>query len=111
LGSLAGSLYAFDFHFLSPEMVSTQRSFEMIAMLVVGGEGMLVGGLLGSALITLLPTIFQPFAIYKTLAEGAILVLAFQHMPDGIVGTAMRWLGGSTPARVSGAATAKEPAR
>jgi branched-chain amino acid transport system permease protein len=111
LGSLAGSLYAFDFHFLSPEMVSTQRSFEMIAMLVVGGEGMLVGGLLGSALITLLPTIFQPFAIYKTLAEGAILVLAFQHMPDGIVGTAMRWLGGSAPARAPGGATAKEPAR
>jgi branched-chain amino acid transport system permease protein len=92
LGSLSGSLYAFDFHFLSPEMVSTPRSFEMIAMQVVGGEGMLVGGLVGSALITLLPTIFQPLAAYKTLAEGAILVLAFQYMPDGIVGTIARWL-------------------
>jgi branched-chain amino acid transport system permease protein len=92
LGSLSGSLYAFDFHFLSPEMVSTPRSFEMIAMQVVGGEGMLVGGLVGSAIITLLPTIFQPLAAYKTLAEGAILVLAFQYMPDGIVGTLMRWL-------------------
>ncbi len=92
LGSLCGSLYAFDFHFLSPEMVSTPRSFEMIAMQVVGGEGMLVGGLVGSALITLLPTIFQPLAAYKTLAEGAILVLAFQYLPDGIVGTIARWL-------------------
>jgi branched-chain amino acid transport system permease protein len=90
LGSLAGSLYAFDFHFLSPEMVSTPRSFEMIAMLVIGGEGTLVGGLLGAALITLLPTIFQPFAVYKTMAEGAILVLAFQYLPDGIFGTLMR---------------------
>src|SRR4029077_2779923 len=27
LASLSGSLYAFDFHFLSPEMVSTSRSF------------------------------------------------------------------------------------
>ena len=100
LGSLAGSLYAFDFHFLSPEMVSTPRSFEMIAMQVVGGEGMLVGGLVGSALITLLPTIFQPLAAYKTMAEGAILVLAFQYLPDGIVGTVLRWLsaGGRTPA-------------
>jgi branched-chain amino acid transport system permease protein len=92
LGSLAGSLYAFDFHFLSPEMVSTPRSFEMIAMLVIGGEGTLVGGLLGAALITLLPTIFQPFAVYKTMAEGAILVLAFQYLPDGIFGTLMRLL-------------------
>lgn len=111
LGSLSGSLYAFDFHFLSPEMVSTPRSFEMIAMQVVGGEGMLVGGLVGSALITLLPTIFQPLAAYKTLAEGAILVLAFQYMPDGIVGTLARWLSSepSGPAAKSGL-VAKAPA-
>ena len=35
LGSLSGSLYAFNFHFLSPEMVATPRSFELIAMLVL----------------------------------------------------------------------------
>jgi branched-chain amino acid transport system permease protein len=92
LGSLAGSLYAFDFHFLSPEMVATPRSFEMIAMLVVGGEGTLVGGLLGAVLITLLPTIFQPLAAYKIMAEGAILVLAFQYLPDGILGSIVRRL-------------------
>ena len=108
LGSLCGSLYAFDFHFLSPEMVSTPRSFEMIAMQVVGGEGMLVGGLVGSALITLLPTIFQPLAAYKTLAEGAILVLAFQYLPDGIVGTVARWLAAEgKPARAASALAAK----
>jgi branched-chain amino acid transport system permease protein len=90
LASLSGSLYAFDFHFLSPEMVSTPRSFEMIAMLIVGGEGTLIGGLPGAALITLLPTVFQPFAVYKTLAEGAILVLTFQYLPDGLLGGAWR---------------------
>ncbi len=87
LASLSGSLYAFFFHFLSPEMVSTPRSFELIAMLVVGGEATLVGPLLGAALLTLLPTLFQPFALYKTLAEGALLVLAFRYLPAGIFGT------------------------
>ncbi len=95
LASLSGSLLAFDFHFLSPEMVATQRSFEMIAMLIVGGEGTLIGGLAGTALLTLLPIAFQPIANYKTLVEGAVLVLAFQYLPDGIVGAlwrvAARW--------------------
>jgi len=77
LASLSGSLLAFDFHFLSPEMVATPRSFEMIAMLIVGGEGTLVGGLAGTALLTLLPIAFQPIALYKTVVEGAVLVLAF----------------------------------
>ena len=87
LASLAGSLYAFFFHFLSPEMVGTQRSLEMIAMLVVGGEGTLIGPVFGVALLTLIPTMFQPLAIYKTLAEGVLLVLTVRYLPGGIFGT------------------------
>jgi branched-chain amino acid transport system permease protein len=100
LASLSGSLYAFDFHFLSPEMVSTPRSFEMIAMLVLGGEGTLVGGIVGAVLITLLPTLFQPLAAYKTMAEGAILVLAFQYLPEGLFGRLVRLLSRLAPARL-----------
>jgi len=87
LASLAGSLYAFYFHFLSPEMVGTPRSLELIAMLVIGGEGTLVGPLIGVAILTLLPTIFQPLALYKTFAEGALLVLVFRYLPAGIFGS------------------------
>jgi branched-chain amino acid transport system permease protein len=86
LASLSGSLYAFHFHFLSPEMVGTARSLEMIAMLVVGGEGTLVGPLFGVALLTLLPTTIQPLALYKTLAAGLLLVLAVRYLPGGIFG-------------------------
>jgi ABC-type branched-subunit amino acid transport system permease subunit len=92
LASLSGSLYAFYFHFLSPEMVGAPRSFEMIAMLVAGGEGTLVGPLLGVALLTLIPTIFQPFALYKTFAEGLLLVLCFLWLPEGMFGTAAVWV-------------------
>jgi len=64
----------------------------MITMLVIGGEGTLVGSLVGVALLTLLPEIFQPFALYKRLAEGALLVLAFQYLPAGIYGSLAGWL-------------------
>jgi ABC-type branched-subunit amino acid transport system permease subunit len=86
LASLAGSLYAFHFRFLSPEMVGTSRSLEMIAMLVLGGEGTLVGPLGGVALLTLLPAAFQPLALYKTLAEGILLVLIMLYLPSGLLG-------------------------
>ena len=89
LASLAGSLYAFYFHFLSPEMVGMPRSLEMLAMLVLGGEGTLVGPLLGVAILTLLPTVFQPLAAYKTFATGLLLVLAVRYLPGGIFGTAI----------------------
>ena len=86
LASLSGSLYAFYFHFISPDMVSTSRSFELVAMLVIGGDGTLIGPLLGVALITLLPTIVQDLSTYKTFAVGALLVLSFRFLPQGILG-------------------------
>lgn len=91
--SLAGSLYAFDFHFLSPEMVSTARSLEMVTMLVVGGQSTLVGPLFGATLITTLPTLVQPLAAVKTLAEGALLVLILLYAPGGIFGLLARGAG------------------
>jgi len=71
--------------------VGTPRSFEIIAMLVAGGEGTLLGPLFGVALLTLLPTIFQPFKEYLTLAVGAMLVASFLWLPEGLFGTAAIW--------------------
>ena len=98
LASLAGSLYAFFFNFLAPEMVGTSRSLELVAMLIIGGESTLVGGLFGALLLTLLPVIFAPLAIYKTFASGALLVSSFLYLPQGIYGALiqiMTRLGGS----------------
>ncbi|HZS65118.1 MAG TPA: ABC transporter permease [Xanthobacteraceae bacterium] len=101
LASLSGSLYAFSFHFLSPEMVQTTRSFEMIAMLVLGGEGTLVGGLFGALVLTLLPTLIQDLALFKTAFEGALLVAIFLFMPEGLFGRLVLWLNAHTAGRIA----------
>jgi branched-chain amino acid transport system permease protein len=90
LASLAGSMYAFFFNFLSPEMVGTGRSLELVAMLIIGGESTLLGGLFGASLLTLLPTMFQPLAIYKTFASGALLVASFLYLPQGLYGAVVQ---------------------
>lgn len=86
LAAVSGSLYAFNFHFLSPDMVGTPRSFELIAMLVLGGEGTLIGGLFGAMALTLLPTLVQGLSLYKTLAEGTVMVAMFLYVPEGLFG-------------------------
>jgi branched-chain amino acid transport system permease protein len=84
--SIAGSLLAFDFQFLSPDMVSTQQSFLIVTMLVIGGEATLVGPVIGVVILTLLPTAFQFLANYKTLASGILLVVAMLYFPSGLYG-------------------------
>ncbi len=99
--SIAGSLLAFDFHFISPDMVNTEQSFGLLTMLVVGGEGTLVGPVIGVLLLTLLPTVFQFLENYKTLVSGVLLVTALLYFPAGLYGgfTALiRRFTGSRPA-------------
>jgi branched-chain amino acid transport system permease protein len=82
-------------------MVGTSRSLELVAMLIIGGESTLVGGLFGALLLTLLPVIFAPLAIYKTFASGALLVTSFLHLPQGLYGAVIQMiarLGGSRDA-------------
>ncbi len=90
LGSLSGSLYAFYFHFLSPEMVGTPVSLQMLAMLVVGGEGTLFGPVFGAAVLTLLPTVFAPLAQFKTLGTGLLLIVFSLYLPSGLFGVLAR---------------------
>lgn len=99
LAALSGSLLAHFFHFLSPEMVGTNRSFELVAMLVIGGQGTLLGPAFGSVLLTLLPTLFQPLAVYKTLASGALMVLCFLYLPQGLFGAVVAGLNRLGPRR------------
>ena len=90
LGSLSGSLYGFYFHFLSPEMVGTPVSLQMLAMLVVGGEGTLFGPVFGAAVLTLLPTVFAPLAQFKTLGTGLLLIVFSLYLPSGLFGVLAR---------------------
>ena len=92
LGSIAGSLYAFYFHFLSPDMVGTPLSLQMLAMVMIGGEGTLIGPLVGVALLTLLPTLIQPLALYKTFGSGMLLVVVSLYLPSGIFGSLVNWV-------------------
>jgi branched-chain amino acid transport system permease protein len=110
--SVAGSLYAFDFNFLAPEMVGTTRSLELVTMMIIGGEGTLVGPFFGAALLTLLPTAFQALSVYKTFANGLLLVVFFLYLPEGIFGgavLAVRRLFGRPPALALERAGAERP--
>ncbi|MCK9920304.1 ABC transporter permease [Microbacteriaceae bacterium K1510] len=91
MASMAGSLYAFYFRFLSPEMVSTKLSLELVTMLVIGGEGTLFGPLFGAVLLTVLPTLFQSLAQFKLLATGGLMVFFFLCLPEGIYGSLVLW--------------------
>ncbi len=101
IASVAGSLYASYFRYLSPDQVGSAQSLTLITMLAIGGMGTLFGPLVGVALLTYLPLVSQSIANYSMLITGVLLVLFLRYLPAGIWGAVLEgvsrartvWLG------------------
>ncbi len=85
LASVAGSLFAHCYAFVSPESFSIFVSVDFVIMVVVGGMGSIWGTLFGTALITLLPEWIEALNIYKDIIYGLILVLILLFLPQGLI--------------------------
>ena len=85
LASIAGSLFAHTYSFVSPDSFGIFTSADMVIMVVIGGMGSIWGSLFGAALITLLPEWMDLFETYKDFVHGGILVLVLMFLPQGLV--------------------------
>jgi branched-chain amino acid transport system permease protein len=82
--SLAGVLYVHFVAFISPQAGDIMFSIKMVTMVVVGGMGHLWGGLLGAALLTVLPEMLSYFEDYDMLIYGGILLVMVMFLPGGL---------------------------
>lgn len=85
LASLAGSLFAHTYSFISPDSFDIFVATDFVIMVVIGGMGSIWGSLFGAGLITLLPEWMDLFETYKDFAHGAILVLVLMFLPQGLI--------------------------
>jgi branched-chain amino acid transport system permease protein len=108
LASVAGSLYASYFRYLSPDQVGSAESLQLITMLVIGGMATLFGPLIGVGLLTYLPLASQSFANYAVLVTGVLLVVFLRYLPGGIGGGVLE---GAVRARAAWARYRRPPSR
>lgn len=85
LASIAGSLFAHTYAFVSPDSFGIFTSADLVIMVVVGGMGSIWGSLFGAAMITMLPEWMDLFETYKDFVHGGILVLVLMFLPQGLV--------------------------
>lgn len=83
--SLAGSLFAHCYSFVSPDSFGIFTSADLAIMVVVGGMGSIWGSLFGAGLITLLPEMIDVFENYKDLVHGLVLILILLFLPQGLI--------------------------
>ena len=85
LAGAAGAFYASFVGTLVPDAFIITESFTILAMVIVGGMGTLIGPVWGAILLTILPELLRGFGDLRLVLYGAALTLAVLFMPGGIV--------------------------
>ena len=91
LASVAGVLLANQAGFVSPAYMTWQRSGELIVMVVLGGQGTLVGAIAGAIVFLLLEDGLAQLSVHWRLGLGAFLVLLVLFGRGGLAGLARRF--------------------
>jgi branched-chain amino acid transport system permease protein len=95
--SVAGSYLALFNGHVTPDIAGFLRSIELVAMVVLGGMGSVLGSLVGAALLVILPQTLAGFHDYEHMALGLIVMGFMIFLRQGIVP--------AMTARLSGRAT------
>ncbi len=91
LASFAGGLYGYYSGYIDPGYLGINQSLEVLAMVLLGGQGTLVGPIVGSLVLTGLPHVIDLPGEARAILYGAILIFTILVMPRGIVGTLRAW--------------------
>jgi branched-chain amino acid transport system permease protein len=83
--SVAGSYLALFNAYITPDVAGFLRSIELVAMVVLGGMGSIVGSLVGAAVLVILPQALTIFHEYEQALLGLIVMVFMIFLRRGIV--------------------------
>lgn len=86
LAGLAGALYAHMITYISPDVFTFDLTAQVLAMVVIGGLGTVVGPVFGAFALTFLPEMLRVSNIYYQLIYGFGIVLIVLFFPLGLGG-------------------------
>lgn len=84
IAGVAGALNAHFTFFISPREYGFENAVDILTMAVLGGFSNLIGPMLGATILTLLPELLRSLHDFRSLVNGAVLVLVVLFLPKGI---------------------------
>ncbi len=85
IAGLAGVFYPGFVGTLVPDAFNIVESFTMLAMVIVGGMGTMIGPVIGAIVLTFLPEVLRGFGELRLMIYGLALTLVVLLMPGGMV--------------------------
>ena len=81
-----GCLYAFLAGFVSPDSFTMQASILFLLVILFGGLGHVLGPVVGSVVLIVLPELLHRLSDYRLVMYGLLLLASIYFLPNGVVG-------------------------
>jgi branched-chain amino acid transport system permease protein len=98
IAGATGALMACHNHSVVPEEFGFDMLVTVLAYVVLGGRRSVIGPLVGTVILSLLPEVARPLADNRLIIHGAALMLVIIYLPHGIVDSLViarrRWRSG-----------------
>jgi branched-chain amino acid transport system permease protein len=94
LAAFAGVVYAFYVGYIAPDNFTFLVSVMLMTMVIVGGMDNVIGVIIGTFLLTLLPEKLRAFSDYRLLFYGVVVIAFLTIRPQGLFPQRLRRYGG-----------------
>jgi ABC-type branched-subunit amino acid transport system ATPase component/ABC-type branched-subunit amino acid transport system permease subunit len=84
VAAVAGGLFAALQSYITPDAFTLDLSVLFFIAILIGGRGSILGPLLGTVLLTVLPELAAPLVAWSTFLYAVLLLLIVLAMPGGI---------------------------
>ena len=84
---LAGGLHAHYFYTIQPGTFNFLKSFDILVMVVLGGQGSITGSIIAAVGLTILSAALQKLAALRLVIYALLLIIVMLFRPQGLMGT------------------------
>jgi branched-chain amino acid transport system permease protein len=91
---IAGAAFAPYFKFISSDMFTLDEGFNILSMVIIGGQGTLIGPIVGSVIVNFLTEFLRPISQYRLVVYALLIIVMMWVRPQGLVGASNSILAG-----------------
>lgn len=87
------------YRYIASDMFSMDMSFNIMSMVILGGQGTLIGPVVGAAIITVITEALRFAADYRMVVYALMIIAMMWVRPQGLIGVSDSMLSGRTIAK------------
>lgn len=91
---IAGAAFSPYFKFIDSTMFTLDEGFNILSMVIIGGQGTLIGPLVGATLVNFLTEVLRPIAEFRLVAYAILIIVMMWLRPQGLIGASNSILAG-----------------